>query len=248
MEEPVDEHDCVHLDGRYFFRDQNGIGRSSCNIARIVGAKRLLEIENLAVFAEKPWKKRISYCSDNPAVLGFQIERVVLGLLIKQGTIYAGEEFSKVHTLDKFTGRFPIFPPRKTTPTIYVPTSYNHEGVDAILALRSRKRNEGLKAIIVGVQVTISNQHSDSESMFLKSWRAWDELMGSDSIEFRFLWVVDNTDGKTTEWEEVPEKTRVVRSREYQVHPGYTRRYISFMNFDNELGSIIKAIKDSSEK
>ncbi|KAF8429808.1 hypothetical protein EV426DRAFT_703598 [Tirmania nivea] len=128
MEEPVDEDDCAHLDGRYFFRDQNEIGRSSCNIARMVGAKLLLEIENLAAFADKPWKKRIAYCSDNSAVLGFQIERVVLGLHIKRGTIYAAEEFSRAHTLDKFTGRFPIFPLNKTTPTIYAPTSYDHEG------------------------------------------------------------------------------------------------------------------------
>ncbi|KAF8415888.1 hypothetical protein BGX38DRAFT_1245015 [Terfezia claveryi] len=226
-EEPVSEHDCAHLDGRYFFLDEHGIGRSSCNIARMVGAARLREIENLAEFAEKPWKKRIADCNDNPAVLGFNIERVVLGLLIKQGTIYAGVEFSKAPTLDKFMGRFPIYPPKKTTPTIYVPTTYNYEG----------KKDESApsrKAIVVGVQVTIANQHSDSESMFLNSWRAWEELMGSDTIEFRFLWV--------------PKKTRMVRSREYLVHPGYTRRYISFMTFDNDLGTSVKRARESLDQ
>lgn len=256
IEEPVDEHDCAHLDGRYFFLDKNGIGRSSCNIARMVGATRLREIENLAEFAEKPWKKRIADCSDNPAVLGFQIERAVLGLLIKQGTIYAGGEFSEAHTLDKFTGRFPIYPPKRKTPTIYVPTTYSYEGVDAILALRppasgKRKRDESApakKAIVVGVQVTIANQHSDSESMFLNSWRAWEELMGSDTIEFRFLWVLENTERKSTEWEEVSKKTRMVRSREYLVHPGYTRRYISFMTFDNDLGNSVRAARESLDQ
>ena len=69
-----------------------------------------------------------------------------------------------------------------------MPTTYNYEGVDAILAMRGKvKKGEESQAIVVGIQITIATSHSGSGTAFMG---AWDEMMACDKTEFRFVGVV----------------------------------------------------------
>ncbi|KAF8416591.1 hypothetical protein EV426DRAFT_721714 [Tirmania nivea] len=135
--------------------DGNDSAMQSCNIARAVAASRLREIESLPQFAEKWWLNLIAYCRDNAAVLGFLVERAVLGVLIQRGSVFAGREFDKPLVQQKFMERIPTQPPTNTPPVIYIPTMYNYEGVDAILAIcpKVKKDNgvgEKLRAACMG--------------------------------------------------------------------------------------------------
>ena len=215
--------DTVYLDARFYYRDGSGIGRTSCHLARTVGAARVRALETFAPFAEKSWLNRITHAGENPAVLGFLVERAVLGILVKTGTEHAGEEFIRGLVQVVFSGPFPNEPPaHPNSPVIYIPTAFNYNSVDAILATKIQKRRHPTKAIIVGIQITIAGSHSASEEPFMKNWRQWDQMMGCDSTEFRFLWIVEHpVNTPAADWREIPQKTVRVRSGEKIVHPSY---------------------------
>lgn len=208
-----------------------------------MGASRLREIENLPQFAEKRWLNRIAHCRDNAAVLGFLVERAVLGVLIQQGSVFEGTEFDKPLVQQKFMGRIPAQPPTNTPPVIYIPTMYNYEGVDAILAIRPKvKKTEESQAIVVGIQITIAKSHSESEAAFMGAWEAWHEMMACDKTEFRFVWVVkDLAPGWQMGWSEIPQKVITLRGRQRVVHPPYKLRYVTIMDFHNGVGEKLRA-------
>ena len=226
------------------------MGRTTSDLARTVGASRLREIENFANFREGWWVKRIVRAGDNLAVLGFLIERAVLGVLITNGTRFAGPEpeFNKAPKLQKFSGRFPNEAPQRDSRLgiIYVPTVYSYTGVDAILAVCVKKKDmqSGSKTIVIGIQVTISNYHSDSEAAFMRSWQDWDELMASNITIFRFIWIVETiTEDMSEDWEDVQEKVVTRRGKRSIMHPAYQRRYISLVAFDEEVGKCLEAAR-----
>ncbi|KAF8448161.1 hypothetical protein BGX38DRAFT_1142913 [Terfezia claveryi] len=258
FETPLAETECSHLDGRFFFREraEDGVyvGRTTCDLARTVGATRLRQLQNLGDFGEKPWVNRIAHAGGNPAVLGFLVERAVLGILITSGTKFAGPEleFHKALDLQKFSGYLPNDAPKRNNKAIiYVPTAYNYAAVDAILAVRPKqvraKKTDPLpesEAVIVGIQVTISNSHGDSEGAFMRSWQEWEGLMASDITIFRFIWIVETVGGNLSEnWVDVPEKTVTLRGKTSVVHPAYQRRYISLMTFNDMVGRCLKEAK-----
>ncbi|KAF8437335.1 hypothetical protein BGX38DRAFT_52687 [Terfezia claveryi] len=176
FESPLTESGCGHLDGRFFFRhrakDGVYVGRTTCDVARTVGAARLRQLQNLAEFGERPWINRIAHAGENPVVLGFLVERVVLGILITSGTKFAGPEFDKALDLQKFSGRFPNDAPKWTKKAmIYVPTTYNYAAVDAILAvrpIRSPAQSQKLLEELVGIsrhnRPRAPEQHQSRES------------------------------------------------------------------------------------
>lgn len=235
---------------------------------RAVGTARIREIENLEEYAQGPWKQQIKQAGMNPCVLRFLVERVILGTLAKRGTSFAGDKFDAVKKqpkLLKFPGTFPDNAPKWDTPTVYIPTSYNYEAVDAVLVNRTNherprqtrqtraavkgsggdpaleEENSKSKAVVVGIQITIAQSHRDSESCFMRGWQRWDTLMGCEETEFRFLWIVESVPvGKPHDWEEVGEKKIFLEKGEITVHPAYQRRYISVTEFNNELGEALR--------
>ncbi|KAF8533311.1 hypothetical protein BDD12DRAFT_865960 [Trichophaea hybrida] len=236
IEEPLDRNAAMYLDGRFYFRDNNGIGRTTCDIARTAGAARLRDIQNLTEYLDPAWLNRVELAAGNPSVLGFLVEVIALGNLITYGTPFAGPEFSGSLRLQKFFGANPHFIPRENNvPTIFIPTAFNYEAVDAILAVRE-EGTFGTKATVVGIQVTIASSHSDSEAGFMGSWAPWHTLMGCDNTEFRFLWIVENIKGKPVDWEQIPQKTITLRSVPKVVTPKYKRRYMSIQNLSHDLG------------
>jgi hypothetical protein len=74
------------------------------------------------------------------------------------------------------------------------------------------------RGIVVGIQIAIAGTHSDSEQKFLRQWKDWMAKMDCGDIEFRFLWIVENT-GSTEREELVPECTRKTRSETVMVTP-----------------------------
>lgn len=120
--------------------------------------------------------------------------------------------------------------------------------VDAILAVCPKqvraKKTDPLpesEAVIVGIQVTISNSHSDSEGAFMRSWQEWEGLMASDITIFRFIWIVETVGGDLSEnWVDVPEKTVTLRGKTSVVHPAYQRRYLSLKTFNEMVGGRLR--------
>jgi len=188
--QPEDE---AYLDARFYYRDSSSIGWTTCHLARSVGAARVRALQTFAPFAEKSWLNRLALPKENPAVLGFLIERAVLGVLVKNGTDHAGGEFSRGLVQQVFSGTYPDGPPtHPNLPVIYIPTAFNYHAVDAILATKVHKRRHPTKAIVVGIQITIAGSHSASKEGFMKNWGQWHHVMGCDSTEFKFLWIVEH--------------------------------------------------------
>ena len=241
--------DAAYLDARFYYRDGSGIGQTSCHLARIVGAARVRALQTFSSFTEKSWLNRIAHAGENPAVLGFLVERAVLGIMVKTGTEHAGVEFSRGLVQQVFSGPFPDKPPtRPDFPVIYIPTAFNYHAVDAILATKVHKRRHPTKAIVVGIQVTIAGSHSASEEGFMKNWRQWHQVMGCDSTEFKFVWIVEHhVNGLTADWTDIPEKIVKVRAAEKVVYPSYQRKYVTIMNLDASLGEQLKKARNSKE-
>lgn len=105
--------------------DVYGVGRTSCNVAHAVGASHLHELETLAKFSQGPWKRRIAEAGQNPVVLGFLIERAVLGTLAQGGTLWAGEGFPDgALKVDRFHGPIPQAGTNRKKRPLYI---YSHD-------------------------------------------------------------------------------------------------------------------------
>ncbi|KAF8458181.1 hypothetical protein BGX38DRAFT_1326580 [Terfezia claveryi] len=144
LDQGMQPEDEAYLDARFYYRDSSSIGRTTCHLARSVGAARVRAPQTFGPFAEKSWLNRIALPREYPAVLGFLIERAVLGVLVKNGTEHAGGEFSRG----------------------LVQQGYRY--------------------------LTIAGSHSASEEGFMKNWGQWHHVMGCDSTEFKFLWIVEH--------------------------------------------------------
>lgn len=49
--------------------------------------------------------------------------------------------------------------------TFYIPRDFNYKAIDAILVHINKSKKE---AVVVGIQITIAKDHSDSEVLFMQ--------------------------------------------------------------------------------
>lgn len=112
----------------------------------------------------------------------------------------------------------------------------------------STNSNTDPKAVVVGVQFIISDNHRQTELPFLQKWRDWDSILPWDGeVEHRFLWVFDKIpQGYSHDWQHVAAKESPTRSGNADgriVHPEYYTRSIEFKDLDKHLGGAIDRAK-----
>jgi hypothetical protein len=231
------------LDWRYFYVENDKRGQTTCGIVRLVAGALLRRVKKLSDFQDPVWKDRMVMSGKNPSVLGFHVEYLILHHIYRHGCLEAGPEFGE-------TGCEKVFhedrPPSLDTSfdgtILYRPASFNFRAVDGILVYRAKGN---VKAVIVGIQVTIAGAHSDSEEKFLRLWEDWQAHVNCENIEFRFLWIVENRRGPKEE--EVPAKTRELRGRTIEV-PQFTRYIKTVEEVDGVIGGSLKRARDLARK
>jgi len=235
------------LDWRYFYVDDDKRGHTTCGIVRLVAGALLRRVKKLNDFRDPVWQDRMVMSGKNPSVLGFHVEYLILLHIYRHGCLEAGPEFAK-------TGREMVFHedlPPSLEPDfdgtiLYRPASFNFPAVDGILVCRVKadeKTNAKAKAVVVGIQVTIARVHGDVEEIFFRSWKWWMVHMKCDeNIEFRFLWIVENCEGRMEE--KVPAKTREHKSGTKVVTPEYKCMVTTVEEVDRVIGGSLKRARE----
>jgi hypothetical protein len=145
----------------------------------------------------------------NPSTMGFYAEQMIISSFAVRGCTFdeAGGFKNKAR---RGKGKpvptsIPTIEFLKDSPTIkqwagrtlYVPQTFNYGAVNAILIHLADKATGNAKprAVVMGIQLTISNRHSDSELNFFAHWKQWTCQLDDYDVEAKFLWVWETPPG-----------------------------------------------------
>lgn len=226
-----------HLDWRYFYA-VNGVGKSTSGIARMVGARFLRRVVSASDFLTPNWYDSLRLAGSNPSVLGFFTEQMLLSWISEMGCPNAGVEFSSKPTVVVFQGSRPHIS-HKVGFSLYIPTSFNFRAVDAVMVSLNETRTE---AVVVGVQITLSNKHSDSEARFLHDWQWWELVLDCLKVSFRFMWVVEDATGKVPR-EDIEVGYRLLRGENKVWRPTFTRSHITVESISKDIGAKLQGAR-----
>ena len=229
---PVASARGIFLDWRYFYILRRE-GRAACGIARRVGAEFLRLVGTPENFLGPQWYDSLKMAGNNPSILGFFVEQVILSWMSISGCPFLGQRFGMRPATILFAST-PSMPVdlSKTGFTLYIPRTHIMPAVDAILVSW-----DGESVEVYGVQITIAKSHSNSEAVFFRSWQSWiDKLeLPEGKIRFGFLWIVEDR-GVRPSAEEVTPKTVSTRGQIRVVCPAFKRMVMSVSEVSPEIG------------
>lgn len=242
-EDMVNDYDASLLDGRFFYV-QNGKGHCTSSFVRQIADKLSRDFLRIpSEWVEPRMIRRIGEKKLNRSVLGFAVEKAVIGLL-SQGF----EAFHGIGLPSKGpeTQTFRSVPDTLSTEAkgnfLFVPVGSNYMAVDCIGVYMPEPKDKKTVPTIVGIQITISATHPDTEAAFLQNADTWRTIVNNSDAEFHFIWI---TPFESTNEETVEETTRASRSSGETVKQNaYTRRNINFADLSTELNAAyIEALK-----
>jgi len=225
------------LDWRHFYVEE-GVGKSTCGVARKVAAGFLRRVSAGSTFLTPKWYNSLRLAGSNPSVLGFFTEQMLLSWISQVGCPNVGPSFARPPRVVVFSGKVPKIS-GDVGFSLYIPTAFNFRAVDSIMVSINDARTE---AIVVGVQITLSTSHSDSESTFFQDWQWWQSVVDCPKVSFGFLWVLEETTGKV-DMEEIPMEERTLRGVKKILHPPFMRARISVENISKDIGAKLRAAR-----
>ena len=189
------------------------------------GARYLRSVVSADDFLTPHWYSSLRIAGSNPSVLGFFTEQMLLSWISREGCTSAGDQFGGRPKSTVFDGSKPQVNLEDGV-SLYIPIRLNFRAVDAIMVSMDKKRDE---AIVVGLQITITKRHTDSEAKFFRDWQWWTTVLGCRRVFFRFVWVVEDTAGKPYQ-ERIGQSVRVTRESRTIHSPAFRRIYASVMD------------------
>jgi len=227
------------LDYRYFYLE-NSYGRCTCGLARqgIVALLRQYSVEG--VFLDPQWYQALRSFKNNPSVIGFTVEQMVISKLATSGLCWADTSIPAA-SITSFTGTVTSLSIEKES-TYYVPLMFNFKAIDALYVEVNQPQKT---ARLVAIQITVAKRHTDSAYKFFADWEAWtDSLTRSGfTITPLFLWIVENTRGKA----EVEARLTELRQRRITVNPSYVAHWVMIDQVDKVLADILAIIRPEGD-
>jgi len=225
-------------DYRYFYANDYK-GECTCGIARQAAAK-LVAQRKLGKFYESDWINTLEIYKDNPSALGFQVELICLSCIADMGLTYGKVNIKPVTptwfagNLDDLIGQIPAaLEPGFSR--LYFPLNPRFEDIDAAYVTYNAESNT---LTVVAIQITISKNHKDSESLFYQKWDKWKQRFGRYNLNTTFLWIVENE----TSWKTVMMKQIKTRNNLYEM-PEHGRAYITALKLYEPLGRELDRIR-----
>ena len=177
---------------------------------------------------------------DNPSVLEFFTERVLLGEIARSGLSTLGKGWQEKMSLRALNDGITTLPTEaEGCATMCVSTKPSLKGINAFffkLVSEPGKRRK-LKAIVVPTQIAIAGTDLDSEARFFSTWPRYEDELGSlgfiSSIGIIFLWIVVQVPAGHQ-----PEKT--VPKGDVADHPGFIRRWVRADEASTAIGDLRK--------
>jgi len=118
---------------------------------------------------------------------------------------------------------------------LYFPLNPRFEDIDAAYVTYNAESNT---LTVVAIQITISKNHKDSESLFYQKWDKWKQRFGRYNLNTTFLWIVENE----TSWKTVMMKQIKTRNNLYEM-PEHGRAYITALKLYEPLGRELDRIR-----
>jgi len=196
-------------------------------------------------FLSPKWFDSLTVAANNPSVIGFFTEQMLLSWITIEGCAAAGAEFANCpKETVLFTSTAPI-PTRDSGFRLYIPSSHQFRGVDAILVSLDLGVSPPT-ARVVGVQITISKSHSDSEASFFNDWQRWIEKLQlpAKDVSFGFLWILENI-GSRPRIRDIPEDKKSLRTGTKIVRPAFQRMVASVNDISKDTGRRLKSVRDT---
>ena len=237
------------FDWRFFFH-RNAIADLSCLLARQYLSHCMKNDITMTDFQTGGWRKAMAAAGpDNPSVLGFFTEQVLLGEIARSGLSALGKGWEEEMSFQAFGGGIPTLPREAKKGTImYVPMKPNYKGIDALffkLVGEQGKRGK-FKAIVVPMQITIAEGHSDSEAALFPTWRDCEVELGGlgfvTSIKIIFLWLVEQVPAGRQSGETEPKGTHTLKGNATR-HPEFVRRWMRIDEASTAVGNLLKAAR-----
>ena len=224
----------LHTDHRYFYVNSIGNGSYSCGLARQALTEFLRTNAEESIFLGPEWYNTLIAFKHNPSVVGFTVEQMVISKLASLGLRCADLDLpaAPIHPFDNPTTRSSIDKPA----TYYVPIQFNLKAIDLLFA---RIDATTKTAHIVPIQITIAEQHKDSEGAFFADKATW--LLGLEGfeVEMTFLWIHKGKRGRKA----VQRKLRQLRETSKEINPDYTVHWVDISQIDVELSNTLTRIK-----
>ena len=221
------------LDYGYFYYDSGSRGWYTCGLARQAMITFLRANAEMRVFLDQSWLESLDAFRDNPSVIGFIVEQMVISQLADNGLSKNSPCLKQAKVLT-FPGNHVALSPLPGT-RLYVPQKFNLKAIDALYT-----SIEGKVATIVPIQITIGT-HEDTEKKFFQDWWKWIDPIESRGFTMKtcFLWI--NREGGQRE--EVLEDKRETREVTKVVCPSYTRVFVPIRDVHLDLGTKLDDIK-----
>ena len=167
------------LDCRYYFMDNEGNGRASCDVVRTTIATLLREKCPAGDFLTPKWFSGLAKAGKNPSICGFMVEHMTLSLMTLESLPSFNLQLfrSKPALVELFPGDVPSRPMKKGL-ILYIPTKHQYEAVDGILVHWGEPQNKTKRRMagdpetmsVMGVQITLDKEHKNREKEFLARW------------------------------------------------------------------------------
>lgn len=232
------------LDYRFFSLDKEGNGHASCGVVRTTIATLLHETCPAGDFLSPKWFSGLAKAAKNPTIRGFMVEHMTLSLMELEALPALNMPwFKRKPTLvEIFPGNIPSRPETKGL-ILYIPTKHQYQAVDGILVYwgkpqedtRKKRRMAGDPDMIsvMGVQITLDDNHKNREKEFLVKWNAWASQFCQE-VEFHFVWIVETilpkfVPGMVEATMKGPQNARVVDC------PRFKRSYITFNDVSTDI-------------
>ena len=213
-------------DHRYFFsglaEDQAKCGFSLCGVARNAMAKALRRYGANRSSENHMWLQNLPYLIHNRSMTGFLIENCCLSAIALKGLPISMGLSAGMVTIS-FSGEYPVYTLTESL-AIYCPTRYNFPAINAIIVRLDPTENRK-RAWLFPLQVTVAEDHEDTEPMFFAHWARWSHqlTMSGFEVEAHFLWI---TPEKCYSTKKVKAKAHASSRGETLINPDYTSHRI----------------------
>lgn len=183
-----DDRDLYDL--RYFYVDEDQIGRYTCGVA--FEAMLLALRTRTEQFCVEAWYSAVRM-STNPVVQGFLAEQICLSSIAKAGLTVVDESLGRMETATFETvPEWQPFLNSGHSRCLFLPTAYNFKAVDGVILLLNRTNST---AHMFPIQITLSVRHRDSDDVFYtRMWWNWVRPLEEAGfhVQSTFVWIDKN--------------------------------------------------------
>ncbi|KAK2784170.1 hypothetical protein FQN53_008779 [Emmonsiellopsis sp. PD_33] len=167
-----------HVDHR-FFTEKNQLGFCACGAVRDAVIKKLAQLGEV-LFSVQDSVDAMGWLINDPPAVGYFLKQAIVQSIMRDGIGYLDVTGPIQHYI--FSG-FPAYKLDKEV-ALYWPKNFNFPPVDALLL---RLNSAAKRAELFVIQITIQQDHRDSEERFFRDWASWRRCLYDYDITVTFF-------------------------------------------------------------